>query len=73
MRDPYEAIGVCLDNRLSLDDKTEVVGLTIMQGTAFNIDLRLLPNMFWNSLKVYDRERGVKHMELVIKFAISFN
>ena len=59
IRDPYDVIVVCHDNRLFLDAKTEIFGLNFTLGRAFNLDFKILQNVFWNLLNSYDCERGM--------------
>ena len=56
IRDPFDVIVVCHDNKLPPDDKTEIIGLNSILGTAFNPDFKILLDVFWNSLKFYDCE-----------------
>ena len=58
MRDPYDVKVVCHDNRLSLDAKTEISGLNSrfwLRHSTFHF--KVLLDVFWNSLKFYDRKR----------------
>ena len=34
-------------------------GFLLISGTAFNTDLKILLDVFWKSLKSFDRERGM--------------